>query len=172
MKTASKLITGFVLLIIGVVLLSSIAAVGLEKTTFTLVGSENVAIYPHDATTMSTTNVSTLANAPSGWQLEDGCAISGLTLSNGTELGTLTTDYTPDLSAGTITFVDTVWSQTLIGANNYTTASYSYCGDDYLQQSWQRTIVNIISGFFAISLMVIAVGIFYTVMKDEGLLNI
>lgn len=171
-NSATMLITAFLLLIVGVSLVTVIASEEQLKTTKIAVGSESVAIRPLNASDIDPANQSYVANLPtagSGWKSQDeDCYLSGFALSNGTDDGTLATDYHVTLQLGNFTLVDTEWGESHIGANNYTTARYYYCGDDYLADGWNRTVLDLIAGFFAIALLLIAVALFYKIGQREG----
>ena len=172
MKNVILLVTAFVALIIGIALLGTVATEGLSKTELTTISSETNVFVPINNTDINTTYAVTLTQAPTGWKASDtDCEIANFGLSNGTDSGTVTTDYVLTAAAGTYTMKDTVFTETMIGANE-TTVGYDYCADDYLTEGWQRTVLNLVSGFFAIALLMISLGIFYAILKNEGLLNI
>ena len=173
------LIAAFVLVIIGVSLIGVIANqanLAISKTRVT----EAIAV-PRNATTY-TVNVSkdiAMANPPTSWKVAD-CPISGVLVWNTTIAGAsdtllgLTTDYTIDATAGTITFVNS----TLMGTNatygkvynNLTNVRYDYCPDTYLNSSWGRVVLPLVGGFFALALLGIGVGLFYKVGRLTGLI--
>jgi len=108
-----------------------------------------------------------IAHAPTGWKADD-CPVDTIVLTNGTTTLIDNTDYTYS-SADQISLLPTT-------TNNYTTgtsytASYSYCPDDYLNLSWGRTGINLVPGFFALGLLIISVGLFYSAAKDTGMLG-
>ncbi len=176
MSSMNKLIAAFVMLILGVVFATQIATLGQEITTTTYVSSENHLVAGTIATGKNQTEINgtivyTLTNAPTGWKVDD-CPITGFVLTNnsGTAL-TVTTQYVLTASAGTFTLVDDGVLNTTIDGNNNTIASYNYCGDDYMNLTWGRTSINLVPGFFALALLLISVGLFYSVAKETGLLN-
>lgn len=169
------LLAAFVALIIGVSLIGVIASQGNAVTDLTVVSAESVDFSSTKTVAGNdTVNVSipiTLANAPTGWKIV-GCPITGLTLANesGTAL-TITTDYTFTASTGTIYFKNTAINNVTTGTN-ISTAYYNYCGNDYINQSWSRNIIDLVPGFFALALMAVGIGLFYGVMKKEGMLGL
>jgi len=169
------LLAAFVALIVGISLIGVIAAQGNAVTDLTPVGSESVDFSSTKTiagnNTINSSIDITLTNAPTGWKIT-GCPITGLTLANesGTLL-TITTDYTFTASTGVINFENTdIVNRTT--STNISTANYNYCGDDYLNQGWSRTIIDLIPGFFALALMAVGIGLFYGVMKKEGILGL
>jgi len=172
----SKLVLAFVTLILGVVLIGTIATQGLLVTDYTTATSEVHNVLPTIATGRNDSDVNatityTLTNNPAGWKSTD-CPITSFVLANSSaDEFTLTTDYLLDSDAGTFTLVN---SATVIAglpiANNNTYATYNYCGDDYLNLGWGRTIVNLIGGFFALAILGASLGLFYSVAKETGML--
>ena len=177
MSITNKLIAGFVLLILGIVFVSQIATMGQGITTPTAVTSEShvigsTIITGRNGTDINATITYTLTNAPTGWKVND-CPITNFVLTNSSgDALTVTTDYVLTASAGTFVFVNSAGlNDTIDTATNQTLASYSYCGDDYMNLGWGRTGINLVPGFFALALLLIAVGLFYSVAKETGVMN-
>jgi len=183
MSTGMKLVFAFITLIIGVVLVGTIATQGLEVTDKKFVDGE-----VHDITTLYHQNVTgsfindsgtnstiSITNAPvSTWKSVD-CPLTNVVVANvsGAAL-TVDTDYTVDTAAGTIAFINTVDTNTTnfggggaLANNSY--IDYNYCADDYLNSSWGRTVLNLVAGFFAIAILLASVGLFFSIAKDYGL---
>jgi len=166
----SKLIYAFVLLILGIVVIGTIADVSSGITTKVSLINETINIA--DARNVSGTthalNYSVdifVANYPTDWKTTE-CVIGGFSLVNqsGTVL-TATTDYDFTPSTGAINFYNTLEAN-MSGTSNLTYGSYNYCNDDYLTQSWSRSITNLIAGFVAITLLLISIGLFYSVFSS------
>lgn len=185
-SSAIWLITGFFMLILGIALLTSIASQEQAVVSKSLASNESIdfkSCRNEELDINDTTCNKTLANAPTGWQLndaDDSCPLTDFTLRNcsGDTL-TITTDYLVTLATGVVELKNT--SGTICGAPNstadipglnFTTATYAYCPSDYLTQSWSRTMMDTVVGFFALALMVIAVGIFYAIARKEQLIGI
>ena len=170
----NKLIIAFVTLIVGAVLIGSIAETTLGVTDTTLASNESLTFTSsvQNGTLVNSSVNHSLTYAPSGWKSDGECPISDVVVYNGTA-GTLTsaTDYIVDLDDGIILFLDTSLVDNMIITDNVSTVTYKYCSDDYLNLSWGRTGANTAVGFFAIACLAISVGIFYSIMKDYGLLN-
>ena len=164
-KTVSKLIFAFVTLIIGVVLVGVIAGQTNTNTSKTGVSSELINI-ASSRTAVSGINQSlanfTVTNYPTTWKITD-CPIVVSNFSNGTTQYTEDTDYIVYDSSGIINVLNTTIT---VDGGNSTYIDYTYCGDSYLNSSFGRTSVNLIGGFFALALMLISVGLFYSVAKD------
>ena len=167
--TVSKLVLGFVTIILGAVLIGSIATNGLLVTQKKSLTNEAVDI---SSARNALGNIDesveiTVANAPTSWKQAD-CPLTSVTYGNASEDYTITTDYLITLSTGILTLKNTT---TVIDGTNDTLIDYTYCGDDYLNLSWGRTLVNIVSGFFAIAILLVGLGLFYSVAKDTGILK-
>ena len=172
-KTAI-LISVFVALIIGVVLIGPASEQILDVTGLTSNG-ETQYIVMINSTDVNETYEYTLTNAPSlgPWQYgapgdsSDGCPITNFVMTNGTgEVLTDATDYTVDLEAGTYTMGNT--SNTVNLADNTTTIAYSSCGDDY-QSGWGATMLTLIPGFFALAVLLVVAFLIFDILKREGI---
>lgn len=177
------LIAAFVALLIGVSLLSIIAQEGnsVRETVNVLNDSTiNIAGFREDAGGGCNDSIApvAIANPPTDWrtELEYGCQISNFVIStgNGTAL-TNGTHYVFYPNNGTWHCINTVeaadvWN--LTNTHNTTEANYTYCPDGYLVQNWSRTMIGIVPGFFAIALIAVAIGLFYTILRKEGLMSI
>jgi hypothetical protein len=56
-------------------------------------------------------------------------------------------------------------------ADNLTYVNYQYCPDDYINVSWGRSVIRYAVGFFAIGLLLVSVGLFYSVARDAGIVT-
>jgi len=184
-KNMAALVGAFVMLIVGVSLVTVVAGQSNLVAEKTIVRAES-------QTPLSTCLVAatiagqewaqinesaagcnlTVTNYPSGWKVDD-CPLTSLSVTNssGSTL-TLNTDYTVTLTSGVIALKNTTATQSLMNASNATLVSYTYCGDDYVNSSFGRTALDVTIGLFAIALLLGAVGLFYMVLKNEGLTNI
>ena len=166
----NKLILAFLTLIIGIVFVGVIATSSLAVTTTTVVTDEgiNIGSAVVDGQVNESLSNFTLTNVPSGWQAQstDCNAISVSAYGNVTEDFTLNTDYEVFGADGIIHVLNTTTTE---NGGNSTLVDYTYCADDYLHLNWGRTLVNLIGGFFAIALLLISVGLFYSVAKDNNI---
>ena len=113
---------------------------------------------------INTSKALTIANAPSGWKVDD-CPIENFGLWNQTGAKmTSATDYTFTASNGQVLLLNTKSLNS--STSNTTTISYEYCGDDYMTESWARNSNELVPGFFALALLGVAAGLFYSVGKD------
>ena len=169
-SSITMLIGAFICLIVGVSLVGVVATESNAVTDMITISGESID-YTTAVQVNGTINESvefTIANVPSGWRIT-GCPVSSFDLYNTSSSLVLTTDYTFNTATGIITFKN---SANVNGtATNVTTATYVYCDKEYLTQSWNRTIINLVPGFFALALMGVAIGLFYGVMKKEGILD-
>ena len=186
-KNLAILITGFIMILIGISLIGVVATEGQKKTT--TVGVVNEAIDISVARTsdgrvidQDGTNNFTLVNAYTGdrvWKVGySDCNIAGRNFTNGTiaSIGVSTfipsSDYALS-TKGILTLYNTVRTNTSATSNSNTTyLSYAYCPNDYLTESWSRTVLNLVPGFFAIAILLIGVGMMFQVLRNEGLINV
>lgn len=169
----NKLILAFVTLILGAVLIGTISSEGNDKTTVTIVGPENISIASGVLTgrNFNATVTYTIANPPTSWKVDD-CPITNFQLYNTSGIqATESTNYAFTASTGKFNVVNNSATQLLFNGTNITTAYYNYCSDDYLNSSWGRNMVNLVSGFFALVILGISVGLFWSVAKENGILN-
>lgn len=178
---APKLIVGFLVIIIGLSLIGVVAEQTNDATELSFVANEtfNVASarIADGCMSINATFPYTVANAPdSGWQANGGCPLTDIVFRNQTrDVVTEGTDYLFFPTNGTFYLLNTTG---YIGADcgdgplitNVTEVDYTYCQDDYLDSSWGRSILNLVAGFFALALLGIGVGIFYSVAKDAKIL--
>jgi len=171
-NTTSKLVIAFFTLILGIVLIGTIADSGsLLTDKYTVNETLDISSVVYGAkSTLNTSKEIQLANAPTGWKTAD-CPITSLSIANNTgHTLTLTTDYTFTASNGSILFKNTSDINQTLKSNN-TVVGYTYCGDDYINLTWGRSIMNLVAGFFALGILGISLGLFYSVAKDTGLIG-
>lgn len=168
----NKLILAFVTLILGLVFITQIATSGQAITQPTYTTDTATRVYMQAAGAgVNETRVYTVTNYPTSWKTED-CPISSFVLANDT--GTAITnavDYTLTASAGTFVMINTTASNQAFKGTNLTTVSYRYCGDDYLNVGWGRSVINITMGFFALALLFVSVSLFYSIAKEQGIIG-
>lgn len=181
LSSVQKLLLGFVTLIVGILLVGVIAD---QMGTVTSVSTTSQTIDLANARLaggkMNNTYPFTIgATNYDGWQASDsGCSTTALfreTLISSTNStgGTLTegscdtADYS--LTAGTNTVYFCNSANVNQSVSNATTVTYEYCSDNYLSQSWSRNTLVLIVGLFAIALLIFSVGLFYSVMKENGI---
>ena len=164
-------------LIIGVLLVGSVAQQSAIVTDKTIVSNEVISV----ATTktdgglggnwLNTTVNLTVANNPLGWKSHD-CALTDVVVTNATgTVFTLGTDYIIQLDSGIIHFLNNTatWEGTL--GSNTTLIDYHYCGDNYLNLSWGRTGVQTGIGLFGVAILLVSVGLFFSIARDSGLMG-
>jgi hypothetical protein len=173
--TVAKLVTAFVMLIIGISLIGVVATqtTGVTART-TTTETFNVAparLVDGDINTTYKFYPAVTTAAATSWRADtDGCQVNDVILgsfsnASGTAY-TATTDYVTN-SAGYFTLVN---SSTVFYSTNSTTGVFPYCADGYTTQGWGRSILNLVPGFFALALMAIALGLFYSLGRDAGIL--
>ena len=164
------LIWAFLMVIVGVSLIGVIAEQANSAVDLTRVPAEAVAIERNSSSADTNESIAvTLANPPTGWKKAD-CPLIGVVVSNSSGTAfTVTTDYTTDLTAGTITFVNS--TNTVENAfDNVTSLSYDYCADDYLNSSWGRTVLPLVAGFFALGLLGVGIALLFKAGKQTGII--
>jgi len=163
----NKFLFGFVVAILGTILVTVIASQILLKTDYTAVSNEANAFTANSSLTgINTSELHTVVNYPTGWKLDD-CPISSVVIKNasgGTAL-TADTDYTLYANNGTFVFIDTDNTDALLGEDNNTYIDYKYCGDDYLNAAWGRNVLNLTPGLFVIMVLVAIIALVYTFIR-------
>lgn len=178
MKSASLLVAAFLTLVLGVAgFLVVIAEEEQALVTLKSVSNESV-----DISSAKTNNAGNDVNINvtitfttheygTGWRTTDtDCEIANFVWRNQTgDDMTSATHYVLNATFGTATLMNvTQWNVSGPG-NNVTSVSYSYCGEDYLSEGWNRNVMDVVVGFFALALLIISVALFYQIAKQEGL---
>jgi len=176
-KSMALLLGAFIALIIGVSLIGVIATQGQAVTTKLSASAETTdlstscyagALFQVNES-LAACNI-TATYAPTSWKVEE-CPVTSVVVTNATGTAlTVNTDYVVYASTGIIQMLNTTATASA-GLGNESIVTYSYCGDDYLTEGWTRSISGLIPGFFAMALLLMSVGMFYQVMKNEGLLG-
>jgi len=173
-KNINYLVLGFVFLIIGVVLIGSVASEvnnRVDKVTIVNeaidIGTARMGLSGYGSINLSLSNF-TVANVPTSWKVSD-CPVEFGTYGNGTLNLTLNTDYEVYGAEGKIFVLNT--TETNSSLSNTTYITYTYCSDDYLNTSWGRSILGTVPGFFALALLGVALWLFYAVFRNTNLLN-
>lgn len=164
----NQFIALFVVGIMGVIGIGIIAGQIVTNTAQISTTDESVSIASARlaGNNINESKVFTLTNAPTGWELTDSnCQINNFVLTNSSGT-TLSGNYTLTASAGTFTVANNTYMVTGGGAGNITLADYSYCGDGYIASSFGRSGLNMVSGFFALFILVIFVGGVYWLIKQ------
>ena len=177
-KNVNYLILGFVFLIIGVALITTIASEILNKTDKVVIVDEvadmsgcmvpagGAMLFSVDETSAAC-NL-TVTNAPTGWKVTD-CPLTSISFGNVTLDWTSGTDYEAVPTSGVIALKNTTATQ--FGYANSTRADYTYCADDYLNSSWGRSILLTVPGFFALGILGVALWLFYSVFRNLGIIG-
>ena len=179
LSTIQKLLLAFITLIIGLVLVGSVATSTSGLTSLNGISSEVHTVGSTYATggNTTTTNPSvtyTVTHAPTSWKVDE-CPLTNFVLKNssGSVLAEgASNGYVVDLSRGTYYLRDTagtlLWRSNGAG-DNQTLASYNYCPDTYMI-GWGGTVLNLVPGFFALAILIFSVGMFYSLARDTGIL--
>lgn len=166
-KNISKIIAAFVLVIVGSILITVIATQTNTITTPTTVDNEVLSIASartagNNINTATTFTLANQGNADAGGWVDNSVAITN---STGTAM---TGNFTVNYATQTITFSNNTFMVSGGGYNNGTLVDYQYYSNNYLQ-GFGNTVLSLISGFFAIAVMLVGLGLFYSVAKDSGI---
>ena len=170
LSSAQKVILAFATLIIGIMLLATISGSISNNTSRITVPSEAIAfkrIVGDVGANITATYY--VANIPTTWKIDD-CPLGLIQYGNASTAWTETTDYTFDTETGAIMLKSTAAVNDTSVTSNVSYMSYTYCGDDYMNLSWGRTMLTIIPGFFGIALLLVAIGLFFSIAKDNGII--
>jgi hypothetical protein len=172
------LIAAFVVMILGASLVGVTAEEEQKLVTKTWVSGEqrDISEARVNETTVNGTPLS-VTYPPTGWKedaTEQDCWLSDFAMRNqSNDTLTLNTHYKVSLRSGNYTLI----MQTKVGdfgteSENLTYVDYRYCPDDYLPADWQRSILNLVPGFFGFILLAVGIGLMFGIMRREGILGI
>jgi len=142
-SSVSKIVIGFFMIIVGIVLIASVANGSALVTSKANVVNETIDIstarLTHDAENninTSALNNFTLTNYPTTWKTTD-CPITSFIWHNGTSADfTISTDYNFYASSGILEILNSTY--TVNSTTNTTYASYTYCPDEYVNIAWEE----------------------------------
>jgi hypothetical protein len=175
METVNKLLAAFVLLILGAVMIATIAGeeqnrVTIGETTKTInIGIARMA----GLNQINASKVLDVGNGLGTWRTDySECIPQTIHLynSSGTELADPTDYvYTYNVNSGRLTLKDTEALNNTV--SNITTVTMNYCADGYMTSTWGQTALDVAIGLFALGLFGAALGFFYSIAKDTGMIN-
>ena len=145
MNGLGLLLLGFVLLLVGIIF------IGIVADEITRVNQANTVT--NETITLTNQSVTSLDNS----QLDSFTSL--VNASNGSQVYTLNTDYTVDLSAGEITS---------LGPSGDANATYVY---REVGSATARTLTNLVNIFFALGILGISIFVGLKGLRDMGLLN-
>jgi len=165
-----KLLIGFITLIVGIMLVGTLAVQGNLVGDKLVITDEVVSVATAKLGSTDSLNVSVdlgpITNVPTTWKITD-CPLTSITVTNATGTAlTVTTDYTLSTTTGVLNVLNTTATVAAFTGSNNSLIDYTYCGDDYLNLSWGRMGIDTAVGLFALGLFLISVGLFYSVYKD------
>ena len=165
----NKLILVFVMGILGVIGIGIVASQILTNTqqAFTTDESISIAAARVAGNDINTTYQFTLTNAPTGWELNDAdCQINNFVLTNASGTVINSGNYTLTASTGKFTLGNTTTLGDMV--SNTTLADYNYCADGYVADSFGRSSLNMVSGFFALMILIVFVAAVYLIIRNMG----
>jgi len=189
MKSLNLLIAAFATLLVGIMLIGTVATQTYEVTGSPVyVTTETLDTSAARDSTMGGASMNgtvsfTLANLGVKCANGQGRWVTGsVKITNASGSILLGGNYTVDYGNNSIYFKNT--TTTDIGAlktcgtgagffngSNNTLVNYSYYPNDYLCEGWSRAGLNIVPGMFGIAVMLISVALFYQVAKNEGIIG-
>ena len=179
MNTINILVAAFIAIIVGLMLLGTVAS-----STYNVTGRGTAIVderlnlsssYNSNSGFMNATITRTLAQNGVQCSSGDGKWVNGqfvITNSSGTVL--TSGNYTVDYSGQTVAFKNTSttdpvsYGSSFFGGN-ITLIDYQYYPGDYICSGWQRTVLNMTPGFFGLAIFAVGLGLFYLVAKQEGI---
>ena len=168
-NSSMKLISAFLIVIVGISLLGAIVTSTNLITDPTQVSAETLSILPAriygSANNINATVTFTLAN--NGLVDTDGWVTDSISITNSSGTS-LAGNFTVDYAADTIVFANT--TQLLAQSDNSTLVTYQYYPADYLNSAFGRTSLKTVLGFFALAIMLGGVALFYGIAKEEGII--
>ena len=170
-SNAGKIVLAFFMVILGLVLIAVVAnssdlVTGKVDVTDEAIDISSARFEGSTSINITASNF-TITNSPSGWKITE-CPIASVTWGNATDDFTDATDYNFYTASGILQILNT----TTTGEDsviNDTFIDYVYCPDYYLTEGWSRSVLNLVAGFFALALLGIGLGLFYSIAKDAGI---
>ncbi len=170
-NTMQLLIGSFVVLVLAIAFLTSIADQTNNVTTKTNVADEtyNLSTSCYVGGEVNESNSAcniTVTNYPTSWRVED-CPLTSVVVSNATGTAlTLDTDYSLFTSSGVVQMLNTTTTNST-GLGNNALVDYTYCGDNYMNSSWGRNILGVNVGVFALAILLIIIGAAYFLLNRK-----
>lgn len=96
---------------------------------------------------------------------DNDAAVKNLVLTNETDTLEESTDYTENLTAGTLQLKNTTATYS---ADNVI-AEYEYQSKDYIDYGFSRTVIGLIVGFFALAILIFVVAKILGVFNEGGM---
>jgi len=173
------LVAAFMAMVIGVALLISISTQEQILTSTIRVSNESFDFGAAATESYSNINGSynfTITDLAQPNEIGDefissACIITMYNASGGA-LYTEDTHYSVNCGLNIFSFLN--HSQTVNDSKtgNDTMITYEFTDKNYIKESWQRSVLDLVPGFFALSLLLIGIGLLYAILKRENLLNI
>jgi len=179
-KTVGIIIGAAVVLILGIVLVSIIAEQS-NNATSTTVYTQSLTIPRNDTANGVNSSVKFHLThgcpyATNDFRGEIGCELTILSVKNVSGVAlTDPTDYVGYANgavcsgnvSGDLIFKNS--TNLVAQLSNATTITYSTCAEDYVAQSWGRTMLNMVPGFFAMAILIGAAFLIFKITKTEGI---
>ena len=174
-NNVAKIVVGFFMIILGIVLIATVANSSDAVTSQISAVNETIDIGPARNETEYDINSSvtiTITNPPTGWRIAD-CKITGVAMRNNASTALVrNTDYNFTDTTGEIWFMNTTNVVQRGGGleTNVTSIDYTYCPLTYVNIAWGRSVLHLVAGFFALAILGLGLGLFYSVAKDAGII--
>lgn len=183
MSTGGKLVAAFILLLIGVILVSTISTSVLTTTALSTV-TDTFSLAPARLAGGAVNNTYPFKLSGFGDYREDytECSSGTLITSGATVVAKNSSGATLTMNGcdagGEYYFVEGINEINFCNNKNVnqsnsntTTITHPYCGSNYNITSWGRTATNLTVGLMAIAVFLGSVGFFYSVGKDTGIIS-
>ena len=168
MKGVNYLLSAFITLTLGIVLLTVYADLTDQKTDLaTKTDTFNIASARVGANNINTSYNFTVTKPRTGWKTEESiCVVTIGTLTNNSQ--TLTVGNYTDYTDGKFSLLNTTdWVNSI---SNTSVVTYTYCSDDYLR-GWAGKVQDTTVGLLAILLLGATVFFVYLALKDAGIVT-
>jgi hypothetical protein len=190
MESIKTLIMGFVMILVGLMILGTVAS-SVWTTTY---GTTRVVNETHDIGRLynNTDNSSYSPKYPAVYNLSTrvfmnqmgaqcleggGRWVSGsFSMVNITGATINSGNWTVDYANQNIAILNTTDTDKTLGGSfaitNNTLWTYSYFPREYMCSGFGRTMLNLVPGFFGLALLLGGIAMFYKIARDEGIANL
>lgn len=190
MDSTKTIIAGFVMMIVGLMVLSTVASsvwVNTGATSHVIneshdIGSlyNNTDNHTYSAAYPATYNTSTrvfLTQLGAACSEGGGKWVSGsVAMVNATGYNINSGNWTVDYANQNIAILNTTNTDKTLGGSfaitNTTLWTYDYYPSNYVCNGFGRQMMNLIPGFLGLALLIGAIAMFYSVMREQGLAGI
>lgn len=163
------ILTSAIIVILAVAFIMAIADQTNNSTSKSVVKDEVISLATAKTTYYNLNQAVTfsVANSPTEWRSTD-CPLTSIVVTNSTGTAlTVTDDYTLTASTGVLLIKNTTATVAAFKGNNNTLVDYTYCGTNYLNSDWGRTVLGVNVGVYAIGILLAGVLLVYLLLGKE-----